>query len=221
MRGQSGGFNTKDLNVTGRAEIHLLKVSSSIDFPSDYSNIIIGNNAGNGITSGIYNVAIGNNSLAGITNQSNNTVMGMKAFSAGTGNNNTIIGYEAGAMSVSGSQNVFIGYQAGKNVSVSNTLIISNSSEAQPLIMGDFGSDEITINGVLKVRDLVASSSNQVLVYDNGVKIGSFSATETDPTVASYIKAITSSEVTNWNTAYGWGDHSGMGYLTSYTETDP
>jgi hypothetical protein len=26
---------------------------------------------------------------------------------------------------------------------------------------------------------------------------------------------------TNWNTAYGWGDHGVVGYLTSYTETDP
>jgi hypothetical protein len=26
---------------------------------------------------------------------------------------------------------------------------------------------------------------------------------------------------TNWNTAYGWGDHSTEGYLTSYTESDP
>ncbi|MEI6348447.1 MAG: hypothetical protein WCP69_10925 [Bacteroidota bacterium] len=25
----------------------------------------------------------------------------------------------------------------------------------------------------------------------------------------------------NWNTAYGWGNHSTAGYLTSYTETDP
>jgi len=25
----------------------------------------------------------------------------------------------------------------------------------------------------------------------------------------------------NWDTAYGWGDHSTAGYLTSYTETDP
>ena len=26
---------------------------------------------------------------------------------------------------------------------------------------------------------------------------------------------------TEWDTAYGWGDHSVVGYLTSYTETDP
>jgi hypothetical protein len=26
---------------------------------------------------------------------------------------------------------------------------------------------------------------------------------------------------TNWDSAYGWGDHGAAGYLTSYTETDP
>ena len=32
---------------------------------------------------------------------------------------------------------------------------------------------------------------------------------------------IASTDITNWNTAYGWGNHSTAGYLTSYTETDP
>ena len=31
----------------------------------------------------------------------------------------------------------------------------------------------------------------------------------------------TTANQTNWDTAYGWGDHSTVGYLTSYTETDP
>lgn len=31
---------------------------------------------------------------------------------------------------------------------------------------------------------------------------------------------FTSTDVSNWNTAYGWGDHGEEGYLTSYTETD-
>ena len=30
---------------------------------------------------------------------------------------------------------------------------------------------------------------------------------------------ITASHISNWDTAYGWGDHSVVGYLTSYTET--
>ncbi|MBE9509473.1 MAG: tail fiber domain-containing protein, partial [Bacteroidetes bacterium] len=32
---------------------------------------------------------------------------------------------------------------------------------------------------------------------------------------------ITSTNITNWTTAYGWGDHSLAGYLTSFSETDP
>jgi hypothetical protein len=42
------------------------------------------------------------------------------------------------------------------------------------------------------------------------------SLTEADLTPASGIAA---GDITNWNTAYGWGDHSTVGYLT--TETDP
>ena len=32
--------------------------------------------------------------------------------------------------------------------------------------------------------------------------------------------AVTTAKITNWDTAYGWGDHATAGYLTSYTETD-
>jgi len=32
---------------------------------------------------------------------------------------------------------------------------------------------------------------------------------------------ITDTKVGQWDTAYGWGDHSTAGYLTSFTETDP
>jgi len=47
------------------------------------------------------------------------------------------------------------------------------------------------------------------------------SLTETDPTVPAHVKSITTTEKANWDTAYGWGDHSTEGYLTSFTETDP
>ena len=32
---------------------------------------------------------------------------------------------------------------------------------------------------------------------------------------------VNDTSVNNWNTAYGWGDHSTASYLTIYTETDP
>jgi len=49
----------------------------------------------------------------------------------------------------------------------------------------------------------ITTSGTISLSYDTGYAI---------PTTASQ---------TNWDTAYGWGDHSTVGYLTSYTETDP
>ena len=36
------------------------------------------------------------------------------------------------------------------------------------------------------------------------------SYTETDPTVPSHVKSITTTEKSNWNTAYGWGNHAGL-----------
>lgn len=44
---------------------------------------------------------------------------------------------------------------------------------------------------------------------------------ETDPVFsASAAAGITATNISNWNTAYGWGDHSTQGYLTSFTETN-
>ena len=63
--------------------------------------------------------------------------------------------------------------------------------------------------------------------------------TEADPTVPTWVKSITQADIDAWNagggddsritnqqiidwdTAYGWGDHSQAGYLTDFTESDP
>jgi hypothetical protein len=45
---------------------------------------------------------------------------------------------------------------------------------------------------------------------------------EADPKFnASPAKGITGTNIGNWNTAYGWGNHATAGYLTSYSESDP
>ena len=47
-------------------------------------------------------------------------------------------------------------------------------------------------------------------------------ADETDPVFRAHAASgVTATKLNNWDTAYGWGDHSTVGYLTSYTETDP
>jgi hypothetical protein len=51
-----------------------------------------------------------------------------------------------------------------------------------------------------------------------------YTYTETDPIfAASPVGSVTTTQVNNWDTAYGWGDHSTQGYLTGsgITETDP
>ena len=46
------------------------------------------------------------------------------------------------------------------------------------------------------------------------------SYTETDPVFAASVAAgITNANITNWNEAHGWGDHSTAGYLTAEADT--
>ena len=48
------------------------------------------------------------------------------------------------------------------------------------------------------------------------------SSNESDPIFASSASSnILSSDISNWNDAFSWGDHSAEGYLKSFTESDP
>ena len=40
------------------------------------------------------------------------------------------------------------------------------------------------------------------------------SFTESDPTVPSHVKSITTTKISNWDTAFGWGNHASAGYIT-------
>lgn len=52
--------------------------------------------------------------------------------------------------------------------------------------------------------------------------IGGSAGSETDPVfTASPAQGITGTNITNWNAAFGWGNHALAGYLTSLSETDP
>ena len=60
-------------------------------------------------------------------------------------------------------------------------------------------------------------TDGQVNLYHNGLK--KFETTSGGIEVSGRIVA-TGYNDTNWNTAYGWGDHADGGYITGYTETD-
>lgn len=81
----------------------------------------------------------------------NNTLIGSQSGYTNTaGDNNTFVGYQAGRLTT-GSRNVFIGSEAGENETGNDKLYIANSNTSSPLILGDFASATIDINGVLSV----------------------------------------------------------------------
>ncbi len=62
---------------------------------------------------------------------------------------NVAIGAFAGYSNTTADGNVFIGYQAGYNWTGSNSLFIENSDADNPLIFGDFNTDDVAIYGDL------------------------------------------------------------------------
>ena len=94
-----------------------------------------------------------------------------------------------------------------------NTTAITNEEAralAAELVNATAISDEET-------RALAAEASLAADIATNTTAI----ADETAAREAKPANDITSTNITNWNTAYGWGDHSVEGYLTSFTESDP
>ena len=83
--------------------------------------------------------------------------------------------------------------------------------------------------GGLALTDLSASnataSGGGSLSYNSGSgaftftppDLSSYLTTETDPVFsASDAAAVTSAQITNWNSAYSWGNHGSQGYLVGY-----
>ena len=74
--------------------------------------------------------------------------------------------------------------------------------------------------GALQDVDLTDNpETNQLLRWNGTAWVAStFAYTETDPVFTqSPAAGIGNTEISNWNTAYGWGDHSTAGYLTTGT----
>jgi microcystin-dependent protein len=108
------------------------------------------------------------------------------------------------AATLDGSLTVSNTLTAATNAYVLGSVGIGTVSPAYTLdVLGD-----INLTGTLRTN---GSAWNPLAGY-----------TETDPTFAASAAAdITGTQVDNWNTAHGWGNHAAAGYLSSYTETDP
>lgn len=157
-------------------------------------NIALGQNSLGANTSGIRNISIGNYSMDANANGSYNTTLGFEtlgenvagnfnvaighyAGNGSTGSNNIFIGSSAGLLNT-GSGNIFMGTDAGSNETGSNKLYIDNSSSGTPLIYGDFGTNEVTINDSLTVgKELgVATSTPNSTLEINGSVAAKFNS---------------------------------------------
>lgn len=69
------------------------------------------------------------------------------------------------------------------------------------------------------------SAASSATSAANSASAAAQSATDAQGYATAFLNSeaynITSTDTANWDTAYGWGDHGTVGYLTSYTETDP
>jgi len=147
------GNNALAANTTGFENIALGSVTLENN-TTGWNNIGIGFMALRNNTTADYNIAIGRRSSYSNTIGENNIAIGrLTNYYNETGSNNTIIGFEAGKGSSSHdkSGNVFLGYQAGYFDTTDNKLYIENSNSITPLIYGEFDTDKVTINDVLKL----------------------------------------------------------------------
>ncbi|KAB2970342.1 phage tail protein [Zoogloea sp.] len=79
------------------------------------------------------------------------------------------------------------------------------------------------ITGIGNAGKVLSTNGTSLVWIDNASSITSVSqlvndsgylTTETEPAfTASAAKSITAANVTNWNTAYGWGNHASAGYI--------
>ncbi len=125
--------------------------AQSLEHCTGSTNVAIGSNASSSNTSGQSNVSIGHS-----TNSLNQT-----------GSRNTIVGSMAGRGTGlhSKSGNVFLGYKAGYSEINSNKLYIDNSDTTKPLIGGDFSTNNVDINGTIKIAG-GSPGINKILTSD-------------------------------------------------------
>lgn len=165
-----------------------------------------------------------------------NTLLGYQAANnAPNSNGNTIIGYKAGLSITDGSNNIVIGTNADTSGNVSNEVTIGNTAITKTRLRGAImvgnttpsagtSGQVLTSNGAGVAPSWSTPLSGTVtsvgMTVPTGLSIAGSPVT-TSGTLALSLTAgysiPTTSSQTNWDTAYGWGNHASAGYLTSAT----
>ena len=130
--------------------------STGIQNTSGSDNSFFGQTSGSANTTGLSNTFLGSASGLNSSEGGENVFIGSTAGrDNAAGNSNTYLGATSGALNT-GNNNVFIGFGAGNGeTTTSNTLIIQNDPNDDPLIYGKFDTDEVEVRGALKISDII------------------------------------------------------------------
>ena len=173
---QAGLSDTTTIDASGNTQIGHGAGKTNVEGDN---NVLVGTNAGLGLVSGSSNTFIGSGAGNGATAQNSvavgvsagggdfNTLLGRQAgILQSTGSANVMIGNNAGfnnnnnsnvfigagsGFSNTGTGNVFIGTNTGSNAVGSNLLYLDNSNTNEPLIEGNFTTDDLTLNSSVKI----------------------------------------------------------------------
>ena len=115
------------------------------------TNVFIGAENGQNITTGASNLFIGKFSGNNNTGGGKNVFIGNESGKFNeNGNENVFLGKNSGFLNVNGSSNVYLGHEAGYFETGSNKLVIGNNAYSN-LIYGEFDNNLVRINGDLEV----------------------------------------------------------------------
>lgn len=201
--------------IAGTSPTFVLTTSSSgwgaigTDIKTIYQVILVGATGGN--------AALGHNILSSLNK----------------GSYNTILGFDAGSSIVNGNNNIVIGYNANTSGDVSNEVTIGNTSITKTRLRGALlvgnsspsagtSGQVLTSNGASAEPSWTTITTGTVtsvgMTVPTGLSIAGSPITSSGTlavTFASGYSIPTTSSQTNWDTAFGWGNHASAGYLTS------
>jgi hypothetical protein len=147
------GFNTSRtfFNANGCNTIYGSTTGSLMNVASQ-NNTLIGNSAGNQLTTGNNNTLVGKSAGDNIQGGSDNTLIGVLAGDLIVGGaDNTAVGHGALDTNISGNDNVAIGKDAGNTITGSNNICIG--SNAQVPVAGNSNQIAIgTVNETMFIR---------------------------------------------------------------------
>lgn len=102
---------------------------------------------------------------------------------------NTAVGSEAGYSNDEGYGNLFLGYRAGYSELGDNKLYISNSQRTDPLILGDFVAETLTINGALTSDSMTITGAMTAANFISTVATGTSPYAATSTTLNTNLNA--------------------------------